>query len=813
MGQCNEREKQMDAACRADNPDARLQEQVKTRVAPKRGSGPLKRRRSQIALIAALGMFAAGCPKGNQDYKAARQAVDLQDYDAAVDFYLKAVKADPHNVNYKIGLDQARFEAGQNHVRQGMQLRDKGDLQGALAQFQRAQILDPSSTAADQELKKTLKMIADQAQANQAAEQPLMENGEPALATAPPELKPLSRAPINLRMSNDVKVVFDTIGKLAGLTVIYDPDLQARRIPVDLNNVTLEQALDIVSLEAKAFWKPVTENIIMIVPDNTQKRRDYEEQVVRTFYLSNISIPQDLTEITTGLRSLLDLRRIQQVNAQNAIIIRDTPDKVALAEKIIRDIDKAKPEVVIQMEVLQARTDKLRNLGILPGQSASIAINPSTNTTNTTSGTGTTTSSTGTVTLNQLTHLNQNDVALTLPNATANFVLTDSATKIIDNPEIRAIDGQPAKLRVGDRVPVATGSFQAGVGVGSTAGAGFVNPLVNTQFQYIDVGVNVDITPHVHPNRDISLKVAVEVSSVTGQATIGGIQQPIISQRKIEHEIRLKEGEVSILGGLFERIDTRTLNGWPGLANVPIMRYLFSTDNIEHQENENLIVLIPRIVRMPEWTRENLRTLYAGTESLPSVKREMDVKAPASNPNPTLPPAAAPQANPAAPTVQPAPAALTPAPAPSAPTAGPQAQVAGPHIRFEPAALNLSPGQTATIGVVVENVSDLFSVPMLLQYNPAIISVEEVRHGGFLTGGSQEIALVQRVDKEHGQAIISATRQPNTPGVNGTGTLLGVVVKAIAPGTTNLSIVQINAKDSQQRPIPLVTSEATLHVQ
>ncbi len=758
-------------------------------------------------------MFAAGCPKGNQDYKAARQAVDLQDYDAAVDFYLKAVKADPHNVNYKIGLDQARFEAGQNHVRQGMQLRDKGDLQGALAQFQRAQILDPSSTAADQELKKTLKMIADQAQANQAAEQPLMENGEPALATAPPELKPLSRAPINLRMSNDVKVVFDTIGKLAGLTVIYDPDLQARRIPVDLNNVTLEQALDIVSLEAKAFWKPVTENIIMIVPDNTQKRRDYEEQVVRTFYLSNISIPQDLTEITTGLRSLLDLRRIQQVNAQNAIIIRDTPDKVALAEKIIRDIDKAKPEVVIQMEVLQARTDKLRNLGILPGQSASIAINPSTNTTNTTSGTGTTTSSTGTVTLNQLTHLNQNDVALTLPNATANFVLTDSATKIIDNPEIRAIDGQPAKLRVGDRVPVATGSFQAGVGVGSTAGAGFVNPLVNTQFQYIDVGVNVDITPHVHPNRDISLKVAVEVSSVTGQATIGGIQQPIISQRKIEHEIRLKEGEVSILGGLFERIDTRTLNGWPGLANVPIMRYLFSTDNIEHQENENLIVLIPRIVRMPEWTRENLRTLYAGTESLPSVKREMDVKAPASNPNPTLPPAAAPQANPAAPTVQPAPAALTPAPAPAAPTAGPQAQVAGPHIRFEPAALNLSPGQTATIGVVVENVSDLFSVPMLLQYNPAIISVEEVRHGGFLTGGSQEIALVQRVDKEHGQAIISATRQPNTPGVNGTGTLLGVVVKAIAPGTTNLSIVQINAKDSQQRPIPLVTSEATLHVQ
>jgi len=769
------------------------------------------RRWFQIGVVVAAGVFAAGCPHGNHDYKAARHAVDLQDYDAAVDYYLKALKADPHNVNYKIGLDQARFEAGQHHVHEGLKLREKGDLQGAVSEFQRAQVLDPSSTAADQELKRTLQMIAERAQAAQTDEQGVNENAQPGLASAPPELKPLSRAPINLRMSNDLKVVYDTIGKLAGITVIYDPDLQARRIPVDLNNVTLEQALDIVSLESKAFWKPVTENIILIAPDNTQKRRDYEEQIVRTFYLNNVAIAQDLTEITTGLRQLLDLKRIQQVNAQNAIIIRDTPDKIALAEKIIRDIDKAKPEILVQMEVLQARTDRMRNLGITPGQSASIAINPnSTTNSNSNNGSSSTSSSApGTTTLHQLTHLTQNDVVLTLPGATANFALTDSATKIIDNPEIRAIDGQPAKLRVGDRVPVATGSFQAGVGVGSTAGAGFVNPLVNTQFQYIDVGVNVDITPHVHANRDISLKVSAEVSSVTSQVSIGGIQQPIISQRKIEHEIRLKEGEVSILGGLFERVDSKTLNGWPGLGNIPIIRYLFSSENVEHQETETLIVLIPHIVRMPDWTRANLRALYSGTETNPSVKREMDIKSPVGNATP------APQApTPAAP-VPAGPAAAPPGtqPAPESTPAVPQAQVNGPRIRFEPAALNLTAGQTATLGVVVENVTDLFSVPMLLQYNPAIISVEEVRHGGFLSGGTQEIALVQRVDKEHGQAIISATRQPNTPGVNGTGTLLGVVVKALAPGATNLSIVQVNAKDSQQRPIQLVTSEAALRVQ
>jgi general secretion pathway protein D len=779
------------------------------------------RRWSAVAICILFGVILGGCPKGNPDYKAGMHAEDLKDYDAAVEYYLKATKVDPHNANYQIKLNQARFEAGQLHVHEGLKLREKGDLQGALAQFQRAEILDPSSSVADQEAKKTMDMIAEKVAANQAqAEEPLVENGEPVMATAPPEIKPLSRAPINLKMSNDAKVVFDTIGKLAGLTVIYDPDIQQKKISTELNNVTLEQALDIVCLESKTFWKPVTENIIIVVGDQAQKRRDYEEQVVRTFYLSNVAIAQDLTEITTGLRQLLDLKRIQQVNSQNAIIIRDTPDKLMLADKIIRDIDKAKPEVIVQVMILEARTDNLKNLGIQQVQSISAAVNPSYSTSSTSSSTTTATSSTAssgtTATLSQLRHLNQSDLVLTLPSATANFLLTDSSTKILQNPELRGVDGQSAKLKIGDRVPVATGSFQAGVGVGSTSGAGFVNPLVNTQFQYIDVGVNIDMTPHVHPNRDISLKVSIEVSSVTGTSSIGGISQPIISQRKVEHEIRLKEGEVSILAGLIQRTDTKTLNGWPGLANVPVMHYLFATDNTETQEDEVLIVLTPRVVRMPDWSKANLRAMFSGTDTFVGAKRELEVKAPTANPNPQMIPPAGPAQTPAGPLVPagapaPAPAPVTP---PVAPSVVPQAQGAmGPRMRFEPAALNLTAGQTATIGVVVENVTDLYSVPMLLQYNPAIISVEEVRHGGFLSGGTQEIAIVQRVDKEHGQAIISATRQPNTPGVNGSGTLLGVVIKALAPGTTNLSIVQVNAKDSQQKPIPLVTSEATLRVQ
>ncbi len=755
------------------------------------------RRWGSLILCVAFGLLAAGCPKGQPDFNQGKKAETLQDYDAAFVFYQKAAKSDPYNASYKIRLNRIRFEASEQHVKHGVELRKQGDLQGAAAEFQRAQAIDPASPVADQELRKTVEMIAEKNRAADAAAEPPADQNEAPLAAMPPEIKPLSRAAINLKMSNDAKIVFDTIGKLAGLTVIYDPDFPARRITVELNNVTIEQALEIVSLESKAFVKPVTENIIFVIPDQPQKRRDYEEQVVKTFYVSNTVQPQDLTEIVTGLRQLLDLKRIQQLNSQNAIIVRDTPDKLLLAEKMIRDIDKAKPEVVVQVEVLEARTDRLRDLGILPGQTATIAINP--NTTTSTSG------STNNINLNVLRHLNATDYVVTLPSLTANAVLSDTNTKIIQNPEVRSVDGQTAKLRIGDRIPIATGSFSSGIGIaGGTAGG--INPLVNTQFTYLDVGVNIDLTPRVHPNRDVSLKLKVEVSAHTSDVSIGGITQPVISQRVIEHDIRLKEGEVSILGGLVQRSDSKTLEGWPGLAKLPLLRYLFSHDKTNHQEDEVLIVLTPRIVRIPEWTKANLRPLYSGSETNVQVKREIEIRAPAQQPPPT--PAQAPTSNQNM--GAPAPAPATGA---GAPAAGPVQGTPAAKIRFEPQSLTLKAGQTATIGVVVENVTDLFSIPLLLQYNPAVISVEEVQHGGFLSGGTQEIAIVHQDFKDKGQSIISATRQPNTPGVSGSGTLIGIVVKALAPGSSNLSIVQVNAKDSQQKLIPLITSEATLQVQ
>ena len=365
------------------------------------------------------------------------------------------------------------------------------------------------------------------------------------------------------------------------------------------------------------------------------------------------------------------------------------------------------------------------------------------------------------------------------------------------------MDGQDAKLRIGSRVPVATGSFQAGVGVGATGTAGSViNPLVNTQFQYLDVGVIVDVTPRIHPDSTVSMKLSIEVSSVTGTESIGGINQPVISTRKVEHDIRLADGEVSILGGLVENTSTKSTSGWPGFSQIPFLKYFTSDNQLQTQDQEVLHRRHASCGSHAEHHRgESAKhrvghrhqcgsaSRYRGHDASGGARGSLASRASSSGvlllrrrrqrPPPLL---------------------------------RRRLKARRARLGFEPASVSLKPGDTTTIAITVQNAQDLFSVPLLLQYNPAVISVEDVRQGDFLSGGTQPIAIVQRVDKERGQAIVSATRMPNTPGVSGSGTLFGVVVRGVAPGNSQLSILQVNARDSQQRPVQFVTGEASIRV-
>src|SRR5438874_3299536 len=580
-----------------------------------------------VMLVVAITLPAAA-DKAKSLYNKGKDAEARQNYEQAYDYYKQAYELKPKDIQYRASYERTRFLAGASHVHRGQLLRDAGKLDAAMAEFRKAAEIDSASFIAQQEIRRTQKMIdaANAAPSPQAAVPPsvgLQKRLDE--AQGPVELAPIANVPITLKMTEDSKVIYETTGKLAGINVLFDPDYTSRRIKVELNGVTLEQALQIIALESKTFWRPVTPNTIFVASDTPAKRKDVEQSVIKTFYLANLSQPTELQDVVNALRQILEISRIQPLPSQGALVVRGTPDQIALAEKLVGDLDKARSEVIVDVAVMQVSRDKARTLGINPPTSATVALQNNINTTTpatTTGGTTTTTGNTGStsgsanqINLNRLGNLNATDFTVTINPATATVLFNDSTTKIIQNPQIRAVDGQKASLKIGDRVPVATGSFQPGIG-----GVG-INPLVNTQFQYLDVGVNIDITPRVHAAREVTLQISIDIYNVTGQSNIGGISQPIIGQRKIEHEIRLKEGEVNLLGGMLEDSTTKSLSGIPGLSQIPILRYLFGQTNTEHRENEIVFALIPHIVRSQDLSELNQRALQVGTASAIELRR------------------------------------------------------------------------------------------------------------------------------------------------------------------------------------------------
>src|ERR1700688_4921703 len=536
-----------------------------------------------VVLLIVIAILPAIADKAKTAYEKGQDAEARQNFEQAYNLYKQAYDLKPKDFRYRASFERMRFKAAATIVHHGLGLRDEGKLQEALAEFQRAAQIDPSLFSAQQEIKRTLQMI------NEASNPPPQAAGPPNSlerkvreAGGPVELAAISNIPITVKLTEDSKVIYQTVGQLAGINVLFDPDYTSRRIKVELNGVTLEEALQITALESKTFWRPVTGNTIFVAQDNPAKRKELEQSVLKTFYLSNLSAPTELQDVVNAIRAVLDVQRVQQLLSQNALVVRGTPDQIALAEKLVEDLDKARPEVIVDIAGMQVSKDRSRTLGPNPPTSATVTLQNNLNTTPTTTTTGTTssTSSTNGLNLNTLANLNATDFQVTIPSANLSAVMGSSDTKLIQNPQIRALDGQKASLKIGDRVPVATGSFQPGIG-----GVG-INPLVNTQFQYLDVGVNIEITPHVHSGREVTLKITMDVSAVTGQSNIGGISQPIIGQRKIEHEIRLKDGEANLLGGIMEDQQTKSLAGIPGLAQIPILKYLFGQTTQDHSENE-----------------------------------------------------------------------------------------------------------------------------------------------------------------------------------------------------------------------------------
>ena len=565
----------------------------------------MMRLRFLFALLLVLTLSAAVYPdEASTAYKRGVHAESQKQYDAAFQAYKRAYSLKPNEPRYATAYLRSRTYAAALHAANGMKLLHEGEegrddikLQEALTEFQLAADIDSTNYVAAQGVREASAVLRRRESGGAAAAPESALTKLLAEAQGPVDIEPSPNTPITLRITNNADIIYRTIGKLAGINVLFDLDYKPQKITVELNEVMPREALKMVALESKTFWRSISTTAIFVAAEG--KRKEFESSVMKTFYLRNASTPTELQDVAGTLKSMVDISKIQVNPARGSITVRGTPDQLVLAEKVISDADKAKAEVVIDVAVMEVSRNRVNTLGTTVPTSTTVT--PVGISTGGTGGTGTSSPSVN------FGALNGNTFVIPIPNASFTMLMSDSNTKLLQRPQIRAVDSEKASLKIGDRIPIATGSFTPGIG------AGGISPLVNTQFQYIDVGVNIDITPQIHADNEVTLKMSLEISSLDGQTNIGGITQPNIGQRRIEHTARLHDGEVNLLGGILQDTETKSLSGYPWLTKIPILKYLFGQESKERLEDEVVFAITPHIVRSQEITDENLRMIDVGT--------------------------------------------------------------------------------------------------------------------------------------------------------------------------------------------------------
>jgi general secretion pathway protein D len=777
-----------------------------------------------LVLFAGIAFRSSAHAQSASGWNKRGQTAELrEDYDTAYEAYLKAHNKSLKDMRYIARLDRMRFMAAAQHVDRGRVLRQSGDLSGALNQFTRALQIDPGNEAAAQEIQITQRQDRSPAAAllppsgSAAASAALRDVSEVA---APIVLKPMSEDPITLHTIEDTKNIYTAIGQLAGLNVLFDPDYTSRRIPVDLKNVSLADALRVVGTISATFYKAVTPDTIFVAAATHQKHTDLDDVAVQTFYLTNASQQADANEIVTALRNVLAAEdKVYLVASQNAIVMRAPPEHLILAEKLLNDLDRTRAEVVVDVAILEVNRDKIRNLGITLPQSfgltpqASNANVTTTSTTSTSTSAASTTATSG-LTLNTLGNLNATNFAVTIGGGTLNALLSDADTRVLQNPSIRATDGQNAKLKIGSKIPIATGSYSAGAATGITAGIG-----VQTQFTYLDVGVNIDMTPTIHLDREVSLKLNVEVSTQSGSVTISGVTEPIIGQRSDSTTIQLRDGEPCLLAGIITKEDNMTNSGTPGLSQIPLIKYFFGSIYKENEQDEVVFILIPHIVRESVLTGLNTRAIDTGTAQTIELRQATASAADLSSVSPAPRPGSnMTAANAASAYVQqmkqqvqpPAPGAPLTPPATPAPTA--VAAAAQPvTLSVIPSSATESVGSVFQASIQLSNAHDVYSIPLQLQFDPKVLQLVNVDAGGLLGGDGQPVALVHR-DEGNGTVTISASRPPGVSGVNGQGEVCTLIFKAVGAGDSTITLAKVGAKNSLGVSLPATGLPAVVHV-
>jgi general secretion pathway protein D len=560
--------------------------------------------------LAAGVLAAAGCAT-SAAFRAGEKAERRQDWDRAVLEYSRASKRDPESAQVQRALSRARVRAADQHATEGRRLAARGLYKEALDAFQLSLSLNPTASvakeAADTEARQRSGVLATSLEQlkEKARERPL---GGLGLGSAAQEPLGLTFRGASLREA------YTALGRAAGVNFVFDPQLTDQTVSLDLRDVAFDQALNALSTAGHTFHRVIDSHVLSVIPDTPQKRREFEQQAVKTLFLSNA----DLKETIDLLRVVLSARRVAPLPGVNALTINDTPDKVAAAERIVSIVDKRRAEVVVEVELLEVNRGRLKEYGIeissgvtgVEGIAGAIFPDP-----------------TGVTTLKDKPYARENLVVSGLPGVIYRLLQSDTSTRLLANPQLRTTEGQTAQARFGDQVPVPVTTF-------TTIASGSLPQQPITSFEYKNVGVNIDITPRVHHDGDVTLNLKLDVSAV-GPAGYQGL--PTFNSRTLTSVIRLHDGETNILAGLISDSERTSLSGVPGLASIPFLGRLFARNKTEATETDIVLTITPHVVSRPEIKEDELRSFLVGGESSPLLF-ETPPAAPAATPPRTEPP-------------------------------------------------------------------------------------------------------------------------------------------------------------------------------
>ncbi len=772
----------------------------------------MRRRTPQLVLLLLLslltGLGLLSCAAGSSAHKKARAAAQQGEWDVAVVHYTRAVNEDHENIEYRLGLERALVEAAAYHVQQAQKRLAAEDLEEAVAELELSIDLDPTNRYAQSILDETRERLAEREALRDEAES-FEERRRRAreLFGQRPILEPSSAAPIQLRFAEDTSLqkIFEVLSKLSGINVLFDESFRDKRVTIDLVDVSFVEALDKLVLINRLFYKVVDSSTIIIVPDNAQKHRQYDDLVLRTFFIVNAEV----NTIANMLRTIAGIQRVQPNPELKAITVRATPDQVAVAERIVDLNDKTKSEVMLDIEILEISRERLFEFGLRAAEyEIGLGFDPAGQES---AGEDDTGSAFTRLRLNRLTSVDSSDFVLSFPTG-ASFRLfkSKSEARLLSAPKIRASEGQPAELRLGREVPIPVTSFVSGFGTGG------VPQTPVTSFQYRNIGINVTITPKVFVDGEIELQLSLETSTEVGSRAVGNLVLPIFGTRNVNTVIRLRDGETNLIGGLIQQTDIDSVAGLPGITDVPLLSKLFSNNSKRSDSNEIVFSITPHIVRAPRVTEMDLAPLPMGTEQ--------QIKVPGARPFifDTVRDAAVLPEEPVdneidevAAELEEDPDEVVPPPPPPPPTVEPIVEVdptrpTGPvSILFSPPTASAAVGDQFAVVLLAGGARGLSAGEITISYDEDVLRLFDVQPGAFLTIDGKAVTFTPTFNP--GSVTIAFAREQDTTGLRGSGHLVRLGFEVLAAGPPQVVSARGALRDPTGASLP--ASFASLRIE